>query len=201
MKLLLVLCAGLATVGVLAGSTMASPNATSALPPLTCSGTLLVDVSARILNEADAGVLGNIWALDAINERARVWQTSAPAAVGSPGGYCVVTTATGSFNTFAGPSPEGTGTVTAGVSGLVASIQRFELTAIFRPVVPLNGFLGTFDFRCNQQGVCPGNVRLSALFFQQITGFGGDGLASVYFAGHHGTWIQTSSGDLGDITG
>ena len=201
MKLLRVLCAGLATVGVLAGSTMASPNATFAPPPLTCSGTLLVDVSARILNEANAGVLGNIWALDAINERARVWQTSAPAAAGSPGIYCVVTTATGSFNTFAGQSPEGTGTVTAGVRGLVASIQRFELTAIFRPVVPLNGFLGTFDFRCNQQGTCPGNVLLSALFFQQITGFGGAGLASVYFAGHHGTWIQTSSGDLGDITG
>jgi hypothetical protein len=201
-KLLLVSCAGFAAVGVLAGSAIASRSAAAfVVPRLTCSGTLLVDVSARILNEADAGVLGNVWALDAITERARVWQTTAPVAVGSPGGYCVVESSSGSFATFAGPSPEGTGAVTAGVRGLLASVQRFEVAAIFRPLVPLSGFLGTFDFGCNQQGVCPGNVRFSSLFFQQITGVSGAGLASVYVAGQHGTWIQTSSGDFGDITG
>lgn len=201
-KSLLVVCVALATLGVLPGSAMASSTPSSvALPPLSCTGTLLVDVSVRVLNEADAGVLGNIWALDAINERARVWQTVAPSAVGSPGGYCVVTSSSGSFVTFAGPSPEGSGTVTAGVDGWVVSVQRFEVTAIFQPVVPVSGFLGTFDFRCNQQGVCPGNVRFSSFLFQHITAFGGAGLASVYFAGRHGTWVQTSSGDLGDITG
>ena len=201
-KLLVVLGASVAAIGVLAGSATASRSATSfAFPNLTCSGTLLVDVSARILNEADGGVLGNVWALDAVNERARVWQTTAPLAAGSPGGYCVVQNFSGSFATFAGPSPEGTGAVTAGVTGFLASVQRFEISATFQPLVPLSGFLGTFDLQCNQQGVCPGDVRFSSLFFQHITGFGGAALAAVYFAGQHGTWIQTSSGDFGDITG
>ena len=201
-KLLLALCACVAAVGVFAGSAFAFESAASvSFPSLTCSGTLLVDVSARILNEADGGILRNVWALDAFNERARVWQTSPPSAPGTPGHYCVVQNYSGSFVSFAGRSPENTGWITAGVTGSLVSVQRFELAATFHPIVPTSGFLGIFDLQCDYRGVCPGDIRFSTLFFQQITGFSGSALASVYFGGEHGTWIQTSLGDLGDITG
>jgi hypothetical protein len=179
----------------LAVALLAAPANASVAPQLAsqvCSGTLVVDIQANVAHEADGGVAGNVWALDSGTERARVWQQDAHT-------FCVIQTFTGAFTTFAGTSPGGTGTVAAGVTGSVVSRQRYVVTADFTPVIPTSGFLGSFDFGCDQRGTCPGNVAFGPLLFSNITAVTGATFAEIAFD-RHGLWLQTNSQTFGDIT-
>jgi hypothetical protein len=180
-----------ALLGILPGS--ASATAVPDGSADTCSGAQVVDVSAGILHEADGGVAGNVWALDSGTERARVWQQG-------PGAFCVVITFIGQFTTFAGKSPGATGTVAAGDVGTIVSRQRYVVAADFTPVIPTSGFLGTFDFDCSAQGMCPGNVRFGPLLFSNITGVSGSTFVELAIS-PNGVWFQTSTSSRGDIVG
>jgi hypothetical protein len=61
----------------------------------SCSGTPLVNVTARIRNEGDGGVAGQVWALLDVVEHAKIWQESVTQ-------FCVVETDLGTFHAFAG---------------------------------------------------------------------------------------------------
>ena len=61
-------------------------------------------------NSADFGADGHVWALDAARESIQIWQIGTNT-------YCFKRQDIGTFTTFAGVSPEGTGTVSAGVTG------------------------------------------------------------------------------------
>jgi hypothetical protein len=181
---------------IAAGAAMGIAPATAAVlphpPAQTCSGTSVADIRADILHEADGGVAGNVWALDSGSERAQVWQQDV-------GNFCVVQTFVGHFTTFAGTSPGGGGTVASGVTGWVVSRQRYVVSAAFTPIIPTTGFLGTFDFRCDQSGHCPGNVAFGPLLFSNITAVTG-ATSTELAASRHGVWVQTDSTSRGDIT-
>src|SRR4029077_6191801 len=72
----------------------------------------VVNVSFRMINDYDSGVLGNAWANDTVHREIRIWQVS-------PGIFCGTVTDTAKFVTFAGASPNGTGTVSAGIPGAI----------------------------------------------------------------------------------
>jgi hypothetical protein len=162
----------------------------------SCTGTPIVDVVARIKNEGDAGVSGKIWALIDIEEHAKIWQES-------PTLFCVLETDIGSFHSFAGTSPGGTGTISAHRHGVTLGVQRFKLNGTLHPVAPVSGFLGTFNFKCDRLGQCPGNVRFSQFYFTNITGVTGSSFAELDISNglRHGIWFQSGTTSLGDITG
>jgi hypothetical protein len=107
----------------------------------------------------------------------------------------------GTFTTFAGLSPEGTGTVRAGVTGTFDGTTYFRIYGKFAPTVPTTGFLGNFDAQCQQDGTCAGPIlSIRGSYFP--TGYQNVDLGAftvTYDGGACGTWLQSNSGDTGDI--
>ncbi len=169
-------------------------GAAGAADDFSCHGAPIVDATARIAHEADGGVAGTVWALINIIERFQIWRET-------PSRFCLLETDIGRFRSFAGASPGGTGTIAANRRGITLGVARFELDGTFHPVVPVSGSLGRFDFECDQQARCPGNVRFSQLFFTDIVGTSGAVFAEVDISKRHGAWIQSGTTSLGDITG
>jgi hypothetical protein len=157
-------------------------------------GQPLIDANIEDLNVADTAVSGAVWALDASKQSIRIWETA-------PGSFCVILSSEGSFASFAGPSINGTGTVSAGVTGPLEGGFRFRGTGVFAPTVPTHGFVGTFDWRCDQAGNCPTPAGFSTLYFSSfhLTSF--DWYGFIYHGGTHGTAVQSIDGNSGDITG
>ena len=71
---------------------------------------LVVDVTRSIDNLADYGVTGQVWALDDLVERVRIYEVGTNY-------FCVRFDDVGTFTSFAGLSPGATGTISAGVTG------------------------------------------------------------------------------------
>ena len=109
-----------AASAVVAGST--SPAVADIKP--TCAGakTQVVDVTRSFRNLADFGVDGHVWALDSFEDRLRIWRVGTDR-------YCVRRDMEGTFETFAGPSPNLTGTVDEGISGTFTGTVIFTNTA------------------------------------------------------------------------
>ena len=105
------------------------------------------------------------------------------------------------FTTFAGLSPQGTGTVRAGVTGTFDSTAYLRVYGTFAPTVPTTGFLGNFDAQCQQDGTCAGDIlHIGPSYFP--SGFQNvdiGAFAITYDGGACGTWSQSNSGDTGDI--
>jgi hypothetical protein len=164
--------------------------------PAACQiGKPVVDMVLVIRNAGDYGADGHLWALDDLIHRVRMWRTADTS-------YCAEVQDVGRFTAFAGVSPEGTGTVSAGVTGLVFATTRLRITGTFAPRVPTTGFIGVYDLGCDVNDVCPGEEpRTTSLYFSAVGSFGVETFRATYYGGRHGTWIQTPTGDLGDITG
>jgi hypothetical protein len=160
----------------------------------------IVDVHYTLINDYDSGFAGNAWANDTIKRHLQIWQ-------GSNGSFCARVDDDGKFVTFAGPSPSGQSTVSAGVKG---EIEGGYVTTFFtgtlnpNPAYRTHGDLGTFDLMCTDAYTCPGAHPSYLSYFSTTTG---DDLAHwgwIYHAGNHGTWLNqddVSSADGGDITG
>jgi hypothetical protein len=154
---------------------------------------LVVDSYATYENAADYGADGHVWALDAATASIRIWRLGGDA-------YCAKVHVVGTSTTFAGLSPEGTGTVRAGV---IASDDGFfyeRIYGTFAPTVPTTGFIGNFDPQCQQDGTCaeslpgPEDLYFSSVRFVDFGVF-----EFTADAGACGTWFQSTSGDTGDI--
>jgi subtilase family serine protease len=100
-------------------------------------GKLVINVTQKVVNDADSGVAGNAWAFDSYNRQIQVWQTA-------PGTFCATVNYEGQFVTIAGPSPQDTGTVSG--------------TLVAAPAYKTRGSVGTFDHGCSVDFVCPGYV-------------------------------------------
>ena len=145
-------------------------------------------------NSADWGADGHVWALDAGTRWIRIWRLGGNA-------YCEQIHDVGFSTTFAGLSPEGTGTVRAGV---VASDDGFfyeRVYGTFAPTVPTTGFIGNFDPQCQQDGTCAGDIlHIGPSYFPSGFQNVDPGAFTITYAGGAcGTWTQTNSGDTGDI--
>jgi hypothetical protein len=159
----------------------------------------VVNVSFRLIDDYDSGVAGNAWANDTVHRELRIWQVT-------PGMFCATVTDWGKFDTFAGPSPNGTGTVTAGIPG---SIRGGEVTGVFpgtlnpAPAYPTRGNIGfdnTFDLHCTAAYTCPG---AKPTIDSYVSGYDGrlQWWGWQYVTDSHGIWVNSVDGNSGDITG
>jgi hypothetical protein len=167
------------------------------LAPKTCgAGRLVIDVDQKIVNDVDSGTQGNFWAFDNYHRSIKVWRLGT-------NNFCTIVRYAGSFRTIAGTSPGASGTVSAGITGHFDGGYRMDFngTPIAHPTVKTHGSIGTFDYRCNTAGNCPGSVYWVTLFFTNVTGDDFDWWGWLYKAGKNGTWLNSIDGARGDITG
>lgn len=162
-----------------------------------CPGAkeLLVDSTMIVRNVDDTAVDGHVWALDTTLQRVRLWQVAT-------NNYCAQVDDNGTFTSFAGVSPGGTGTISAGVTGSFVGTRYIFLEGEFAPKFPTTGFIGDFDEGCNQEGVCANNNgRVSVLYFDHVNAARIGWFGALYDGGTHGTFTQSTDGNMGDITG
>ena len=203
MKRLVTIATALAALA-LAATAAAAPGLKldrHAISARQCSGdgaALLVNVVYVLTNDYDSGFAGNAWANDTIGRQLQIWQAT-------DGTYCAAVSDLGAFTTFAGPSPSGLSTVSAGVRGvLTGGYVTTRFTGTFAPSLRTHGFLGTFDLACTTAYTCPGTHPSYLSYFSSTSG---DDLAHwgwIYYAGRHGTWLNqddVTAAAGGDITG
>lgn len=167
----------------------ASPATAQTSPPCEV-GRALVDVSYRFANDQDLTDEGEVWALGTGVATFRLYATG-------PGTFCAVTLLSGTFTTFAGPSPNGTGTVPAGHTGRFAGKNQLRFVGTFAPSLPTRGFVGSFDAGCNQVD-CETPIQFGRFYLDVA----GPPLAEDFrfaYASSCGTFVQTSQGSFGDI--
>ena len=170
------------------------PQATAAATAAPCpgGGPLIVNAFATSRNLADFGADGHVWALDQARQSMQIWE------IGSDT-YCVKRQFAGTFTTFAGASPEGTGTVSGGVTGQWRGEIVAVIYGIFAPKVATSGFIGDFDGQCQQDGTCLGPMFNPRLYFASIDSFEFLVRSATFAGGACGVWRQSLSGDTGDI--
>ena len=173
-------------------ATMPQSAAAAAVEACPGGGPLVVNVYGTYRNGADFGADGHVWALDAARESIQIWQ------IGT-NDYCLKRQDIGTFTTFAGVSPEGTGTVSGGVTGRWYGEIVALLHGTFAPTLPTLGFVGDFDLQCGQDGNCVTSFNARRYFSSfsappQILTF-----SAVFAGGTCGVWRQSVDGDTGDI--
>jgi hypothetical protein len=187
---------GLSAVVATMATTVLAVNASAAGTPKPDScptdKPLVVNGYATYENSADYGADGHIWALDAATRTIRVGRLGKD-------DYCVEVHDIGTSTTYAGLSPEGTGTVRAGVTASFVGSISYRVHGKFAPTVPTHNFIGDFDAQCNQEGTCTGRLLEDSLFFSSIDHIDFGSFSFSADAGACGTWSQTDSGDTGDI--
>jgi len=165
------------------------------------SGTPVVDITYKLVNDLDSSVTGHDWAVDSFNKHVQVWQTGTH-------NFCAIVRYEGSFTTVAGNSPQDTSpSISAGITGTSEGGYRALFTGTLNPspTEPATGNLGTMD------------ATTSTFDWGQVY-FGTDNLNLVwwgwiYRTPRNGTWVNACAaseppnynaacpGNAGDITG
>ncbi len=203
MKRILTILVGLIASLALASVALATPGprlnehniSSKQCKPEGSHAKLVVDVRYVLLNDADSGVAGNAWANDTIRRHLRIWQRANDT-------FCVRVADHGSFVTYAGPSPGGASTVSAGIKGeLEGGYISTDIVGTFTPTLPTQGNLGTFDLQCDTSFNCPGSAPSWKDYFTAPVGNEFVHWGWIYRAKqHHGSWLNQDDGNFGDIT-
>jgi hypothetical protein len=157
-------------------------------------GTIVVNVTMNVANDADVGLASDAWALDKYQRQIQVIQTA-------PNTFCAATRYSGTFGTLFGISPGATGFVRPGISSIFAGGDRFTFQGQLREGAPTSGSIGTFDYRCDASFVCPGKVDWRSLLFTNVTSFRTLWWSFGYVTSDgHGTWANRMDYSYGDIT-
>lgn len=159
-------------------------------------GTIVVNISYTVLNDADSGLLGNAWAADQYVRYVQVIQTGWNS-------FCVATRYSGSVTTKAGPSPGATTKLPDGITGLMAGGDRFTFQGKLNRWLPTSGWLGTFDYQCDASFTCPGAFDWLSAYFREVSGVRMLWWAFAYNASAtgNGVWANRMDYSYGDITG
>lgn len=196
--------------GVAAGATqdavVASPEAAAfhldfgeQLAASNCAGVgaPVVNVSEKILNDADSGQAGNYWGLDTFSRTIQVWKTAVS------GSYCAMVRYEGKFTGIAGQqSPGNTGTLSGNEAGVITGGYKATIgaaTLLDHPAWKTNGSVGTVDYQCDPSGNCPGAVNWLDQYFAPGYTFDQPWWGWVYRAGGGKVWVNASTGNQGDI--
>ena len=166
--------------------------ASAAVEACPGGGPLVVNAYATYSNGADFGADGHVWALDAARESIQIWQIGTNT-------YCVKRQDIGTFTTFAGVSPEGTGTVPGGVTGRWNGEIVAVIHGTFAPTAPTRGFVGDFDRQCQQDGTCLLPEFTARSYISNITSAQFLRFSATFAAGACGVWRQSIDGNTGDI--
>jgi len=181
-----------ATVAMAALATMPQTAAAADAAPCPGGGTLVVNSYGTYRNSADFGADGHVWALDTARESIQIWKTGTDT-------YCFKRQDIGTFTTFAGVSPEGTGTVRGGVTGRWYGEFVIVIKGSFAPNLPTLGFVGDFDMQCQQDGTCLGPAFNARNYFSSFDSLQFLKREAQYAAGACGVFRQSTEGDAGDI--
>lgn len=183
------LCVGLLVTG--APQAPAIPPSEPGLCP-TDSPTLY-DVTIGNSNVADEASDGHVWALLDYLQHVQVWR------IGQKH-YCFRIEYDGTWTSFAGVSPGGTGTISEGVTGTFHAVRFLRLTGEFNPQYPLSGHVADFDWQCGADGTCTGPTPSPGMYFSPIVN--ANILWDDYLAtsATNGSWHVTKYGSFGDIT-
>lgn len=185
----------LATVVIAAVAALATvPQTAASAAAAACpgGGPLVVNAYGTYRNSADYGADGHVWALDAARESIQIWQVGTNT-------YCLKRQDIGTFTTFAGVSPEGTGTVSSGVTGRWYGEVVALIHGTFAPTIATRGFVGDFDLKCQQDGTCLGPAFNVRPYFSSIDSHQYLAFSATFAAGACGVWRQSIDGDTGDI--
>ncbi|MEU4451587.1 hypothetical protein AB0F44_09650 [Nocardioides sp. NPDC023903] len=185
----LIMCFGLLVSGAPYAS--ASPPEQDRCPT---DRPTLYDVTIGNTNVADFGSDGHVWALDDYLQHVQVWK------IGQKH-YCFRIEYDGTWTSFAGVSPGGTGTISEGLTGTFHGIRFARLTGEFNPQYPLSGHVADFDWQCGADGTCTGPRPSPGMYFSPIVSFNIVWSDFVATSPSNGTWHQAQYGDFGDITG
>ena len=183
-----------------AAATIAVPVAPAAAEVKDrCAGAKqppVVNVTRSVRNLTDFAVDGHVWALTSFEERIQIYRVGVDR-------YCTRRDAQGTFATFAGASPNLTGTVPAGLTGTFEWTIFHNVTGDLMPTVPVSGYIGEVDARCQPDGTCADTAwRLGVLFFPNgLQAARIPWASAVYDAGANGVFTQNNDGAFGDITG
>jgi len=167
------------------GSSLSSPNC-------NVKGSPIINVTEKITNDVDSAVGGTNWAFDDINRLIKVWQVT-------DSSFCALVKYEGKYTTIAGPSPQGTGTVPEGWTGSFQGGYKMTIegTLIAEPTWSMKGNVGTYDYNCDAAGICTRDSWLDHYF--NVTNYDQPWWGWIYHGGEHGTWVNASTGNLGDI--
>lgn len=155
-------------------------------------GNPIVNVTMRVVNNGDSAVHGNTWATDRYTKKITIWTRSS-------GGYCAQVSYSGRFVTLAGDSPNGTGTVAAGVKGTMKGGYIATFDGDFAPTRNTRGSIGYYDYRCaTDYNVCRGYDFVNA-YFENSANFTQVYWAWNYATPHNGGWHNGSDSNVGDI--
>ena len=192
MRLWLVLSAVLVLAVGVASASASSGGSSAAAGGCPGGGPLVVNAYVTYRNGADFGADGHVWALDAARESIKIWQIGTNT-------YCVMRQDNGTFTTFAGVSPEGTGTVSGGVTGRWYGKIVAVIHGTFAPTVATSGFVGDFDRQCQQDGTCLLPDFNARNYISNITSVQFITFSATFAGGTCGVWRQSVDGDTGDI--
>jgi hypothetical protein len=187
------LSAVVATLAAVALATVPETAASAAVAACPGGGNMVVNAYGNYSNSADYGADGHVWALDAARESLQIWQIGTNT-------YCMKRQDIGTFTSFAGVSPEATGTVSGGITGRWYGEIVAVIHGTFAPTVATKGFVGDFDAQCQQDGTCLGplfNARFYFSSFDSPTQF--LTFSATFAGGACGVWRQSMDGDTGDI--
>lgn len=159
-------------------------------------GSPVINVSQKIINDADSGEAGNYWGYDTINRTIQVWQTD------TEGTYCAAVKYTGNFAGAEGQtSPGNTGVLTGKERGPIQGgyMATVEGSLLANPLWPVHGNVGTTDYQCDLSGNCPGAINWVTQYFSNDYAFTYEWWGWIYRAGGNKTWVNSSTGNEGDI--
>jgi hypothetical protein len=184
--------ASVVIAAVAALATAPQTAASAAVEACPGGGPLVVNAYATYRNSADYGADGHVWALDAARESIQLWQIG-------DNTFCLKRQDIGTFTTFPGVSPEGTGTVSGGVTGRWYGEIVAVIHGTFAPTVATSGFVGDFDLRCQQDGTCLGPAFNARAYIPDIDSVQFLTFRATFAGGACGVWRQSIDGDTGDI--
>jgi hypothetical protein len=160
------------------------------------TGSPVVNVTHKVVNSVDSGVGGNNWAFEDYNKRIQVWDQGG-------GAYCAVVSYLGHFTGVAGQqSPGNTAPLDGDEDGTFQGGYRAVITGdlLVEPTWPTRGRIGVIDYGCDIGGNCPGAVSWVDQYFQASSKFKYAWWGWIYHGGRHGTWVNSSDGNAGDIS-
>jgi hypothetical protein len=184
----------LLTLGLVATGTPSAWAVPSDLDSCPTGTPTLYDVTIGNTNVADYAVDGHVWALDSYVQHVRVWK------IGQKH-YCFRIDYDGTWTSFAGVSPGGTGTISAGVTGTFSALRILRLNGEFTPRYALSGHVADFDWQCQSDGTCTGPRPSPGMYFSPITNVNSTWDEYHATSAGHGSWSDSTYGSRGDITG
>jgi hypothetical protein len=181
---------------LLAGVGVASAKSTpaSSVRGCTAKGSPIINVTQKIINDADSGQGGNYWAFDDLNRGIKVYDNG-------DGTFCAEVTYQGKFDSQAGQvSPGATGILSGKEDGTFNGGYRATITGtlLAAPAWKTNGSVGTTDYQCDILGNCPGAVSWLDQYFTAGYGFAYDFWGWTYNY-KNSVWVNAASGNSGDI--